>query len=532
MKKTMALVLAVVLALALAIPAMAAGEKPDITDTNGTFTYADLKHDSTTSSLTVKNTGSQAHTFTLYQIFVGDVDDEGTLSNIVWGSGVTTAGQTQYGIAATKAKAVTTAADAKAFADDLVENEYLTGGVTKPDVAANANAEWTGLNPGYYLVLDETSGLGDKDDSVSAYVMQVIGTVTRNAKIDTPDVTKEVKETNDSTAAEGEYGETADYDVGDKVPYKITGTLPSNYAEYETYKTYNFKDTLSDGLDAPTADSITIMLNGTTDIKSNFDVSVNDKVITITLKSDKDLKTIATNATDTIVVEYEATINGDAVKGGTGNVNTVELEFSNNPNKGGEGDKGKTDDTAVVFTYDVEVNKVTGTGNDKTDLAGAGFALYKKYATVPDGKEAAETIAWDNGKQTFTPETGDNWVLVDTIDAGSTTKFTFEGVDAGDYLLVETTTPAGYNSIAPKSFTIEVTITDGAVTNAEGTGEIDLGTLTVSNAITGVTTEIVNEKGSTLPSTGGIGTKIFYTMGAVLVIGAGVVLVSRKRAGE
>ena len=566
LKRMMALVVAMVMVLSMSMAVFAT--EPDISDTNGTFNYTELKHDSTSSSLKVTNIGETSHTFQLYQIFVGDVapvspadPTAATLANITWGSGVTEAGKTALGDATTKAKTLTSATEAKAFADALVESNYLTGANEKT-AAAGADATWTGLNPGYYLVIDkvDTQDGSDtlKNSAYTAYIMQVVGTVTRNAKLDIPSVEKKVQDTNDSKAAtaaanaddynaDGKiWKDSADYDVNDVIPYKITGTLPANFAEYETYKTYTFKDTLSAGLTPPAASGVKVTLDTLdgTDITSLFDVDVTGQVITVSLKATSDLRTNASPAftkDSKIIVSYSATLNDKAVIGAVGNPNTVDLEYSNNPNKGGEGDKGKTpEDKNIVFTYTVNVNKVTGS----QALAGAAFALYKKYDTVPEGKTAATSpIKYDNGKSDYTIPTGENWVLVEQKTAGTATSFGFDRVDDGEYLLVETTTPAGYNSVKPMQFKVEathvaeadnptltsVTGTDSRPSGSTTLAPITLSALTVEGKLSGVTTNVNNESGTVLPSTGGIGTTIFYVIGAILVLGAGIVLVTRRR---
>jgi fimbrial isopeptide formation D2 family protein/LPXTG-motif cell wall-anchored protein len=545
--------------------------EPDISDTNGTFTYTDLKHDSTSSSLTVTNIGETSHTFQLYQIFVGDVAPvspatdpaTATLANITWGSGVTDAGKTALGDATTKAKTLASATEAKAFADALVEGKYLTGADEKT-AAAGAAATWSGLNPGYYLVIDKVDTQGTETTALekgayTAYIMQVVGTVTRNAKLDIPSVEKKVQDTNDSkdataTANADDYNadgkiwkDSADYDVNDVIPYKITGTLPANFAEYETYKTYKFTDTLSAGLTPPAEADVKVTLDSLTgtDIKSLFDVKVTGQKIEVTLKSTADLRTNASPKFDKdskIIVSYSATLNNQAKIGADGNPNTVDLEYSNNPNKGGEGDKGKTpEDKNIVFTYTVNVNKVTGS----QALGGAAFALYKKYVgTLPTGKTAATEIKYDNGKKDYAIPSGEQWVLVEQKTADANTKtFGFDRVDDGEYLLVETTTPAGYNSVKPMQFKVEaahvaedanptltsVTGTDSKPSGSTTLDSITLGALTVEGKLSGVTTNVNNESGTVLPSTGGMGTTIFYIIGVILVLGAGIVLVTRRR---
>jgi len=569
LKKMMALAIAMIMTLAMGITAFAEDSKPDISDTNGNFSYSTLTHDDTTSSLTVKNIGETSHTFELYQIFVGDVtptDPEtnpatATLSNITWGSGITSDGQAALGDASTKAKTLTDAAKAKAFADALMEgsggSSYLTGANEKT-VEAGADAIWTGLNPGYYLVIDKVNTQDGSDklnnSAYTAYIMQVVGTVTRNAKLDVPSVEKKVQDTNDSlgasaTANAADYDDdgkiwkdSADHDVGDVITYKLTGTLPTNYDEYERYY-YAFHDIMQHLTPVSLQDENMVIygLNGTEKINiGHYTVAWYEPRKELEIEFD-DLKKNANVTKDTkIVVEYKVRLDEDAVIGADGNPNEVYLRYSNNPNQGGNVDKGQTPkDLNKVFTYTIEVNKITG----ETALPGAAFALYKKYVgTLPTGKTAVTEIKYDNGKKTYAIPENEQWVLVGQKTAGEDTKFDFERVDDGEYLLVETTTPAGYNSVKPMQFKVEAkhdaesdnpTLTSVTGTDTHGTAAtldpITLGSLTVSGKLSGVSTNINNESGSVLPSTGGMGTTIFYVLGTILVLGAGVLLITRRR---
>ena len=216
-----------------------------------------------------------------------------------------------------------------------------------------------------------------------------------------------------------------------------------------------------------------------------------------------------------VVLTYNCTLNNDAVVGKAGNPNTVHLEFDNNPNKCGEGTPGgKThDDTNIVFTYKTVFNKVD---KDKNPLTGADFKLEKKVK----GKWVDVTTLGDGTNKPA--KTGDT--------TGST--FTFTGLDDGQYKLTETTTPGGYNTIDPIEFTItaehDVKSDNPALTALTGTGDKEF-TMTPDLNAGSLSADIINEKGSTLPSTGGIGTTMFYIIGAIMVIGAGVVLISRRR---
>ena len=218
-----------------------------------------------------------------------------------------------------------------------------------------------------------------------------------------------------------------------------------------------------------------------------------------------------------ITVEYTATLNTNAVIGSAGNPNKVMLEYSNNPNQGGEGNTGKTpEDTVIVFTYKTVVNKVDGEGNP---LTGAEFTL-EKFVKGDDGADEYNTV-----KGTWTP--------IDVVKNAEGTEFTFKGLDDGIYRLTESVTPAGYNTIDPIVFVVtaehDILSDNPALTSLNGeavTGLIDFTPVLDQGALT---TDVVNNAGSILPSTGGIGTTLFYVFGTLLVVGAGVLLVVKKR---
>lgn len=234
---------------------------------------------------------------------------------------------------------------------------------------------------------------------------------------------------------------------------------------------------------------------------------------------------VSLDAATTVVVSYTASLNADAVIGSKGNPNTVNLTYSNNPNKGGNGETGKTpDDKNIIFTYKAVVNKIDGENNP---LKGANFTLEKKDS---NGNYVA-VVSSDGTKVAPTK----------TANSEGTT-FTFTGLDDGEYRLSETTTPAGYNTIDPIIFTItalhEETADDPKLLSLTGKdvrtdlSETDKAQFT--STITGdddgaIKTDIVNKKGSTLPSTGGRGTTMIYIIGAALVVLSGIVLAMRKK---
>lgn len=460
------------------------------------------------NSLTINNTGNTAHTFELYQIFTGDYSN-GTLSNLKWGSGISNDGQKKLGDAGEKAKSIK---DATAFANDV--KPYLTNPTTSTSVAAGSSYKFDNLAAGYYLVKDADGTQANTTGAYTSYIVQVVGKVTQDTKLDVPKVVKKVKDTNDSNDTTSDWQDSADYDIGDEVPYQITGTMPSNFADYSTYK-YVFTDTMSKGLTY--SDKTATIKIGKTDVTSSFTEAVTTKedgstVVTWTCDNLKEIKNVTLDENTTVVVTYSATLNKDAVIGAAGNPNTVNLTYSNNPNKGGEGETGKTpDDKNIVFTYKVVVNKVA---QDNKALAGAEFTLSKVNA-----KDTSTVV------KTFT--------LTGNPERDATT-FTATGLDDGTYVLKETKTPAGYNTIADQYFTItathDQTSDNPALVSLSGdklTGSI---TFTADKDAGSLTTDVVNEKGSTLPSTGGIGTTIFYVAGCALVVLAGVMITARKRA--
>ena len=487
-KKFASLLLALVMVLGLSITASAAD----------------------TYSITINN-NAEGHTYEAYQIFTGDLSGT-TLSNIVWGSGVSEAGQTALGDAAAKAESLKTEADAKAFAKEVAP--YLTTAAGSANTVTDGKYVISGLAAGYYLVKDQDRSLTGDNDSYTEYIIKVVSNTTASPKSGVPTVEKKVKDINDSTddAMTG-WQDSADHDIGDSVSFQLKATLADNVSSYTTYKVV-FHDTLSKGLNYN--NNAKVYIDGTETNGFTVTVTVNaDGTTTLTVSCD-DVKALGAGNSSVITVEYTATLNDNAVLGSAGNPNEVYLEYSNNPNKSEKGDNetGNTPkDKVIVFTYKVIINKITKNpdydpkvegSKEYIPLKGAGFTLYKKNA-------AGEYVA-----------------VGSELKGDDMTTFTWNGLDDGDYKLVETTTPAGYNTIADIEFTItaeHVVLSDNpTLTSLSGgdkfTGEVSTGA---------VSADIENQSGSTLPETGGIGTTIFYVVGGILVVGAVVLLVTKKR---
>ena len=477
----------------------------------------------TTYSITINNS-TAGHTYEAYQIFTGDLaekDGAKILSNIVWGSGVSEAGQTALGDAAAKAETLKTEADAKAFAKAVAP--YLTTAAGSANTVTDGKYVISGLAAGYYLVKDQDDSLTGDNDSYTEYIIQVVGNVTATPKSDVPEVQKKVKDINDSTdTTKTDWQDSADYDIGDSIPFQLKATLADNVSSYTTYKVV-FHDTLSKGLTYN--NDAKVYIDGTE--TNGFTVTA-DGTTTLTVSCD-DVKALGAGNSSVITVEYTAKLNENAVLGSAGNPNEVYLEYSNNPNKSenGNNETGETPkDVVIVFTYKTIINKVD---SENAPLTGAAFKLEK----LIKGKDGAAGT-WTTVKEFTVDET--------------TTSFTFSGLDDGQYKLTETKTPAGYNTIDPIYFVIEatpdatadtpaLTVLKAYLTDENGnkktevkdgeTVNIDLGTVDLTAG--SITTTVVNKSGSELPSTGGIGTTIFYVLGGVLVLAAVVLLVTKKR---
>ena len=437
-----------------------------------------------TYTITINN-DKTGHTYEAYQIFTGKLSNN-VLSDIQWGTGISEEGkaalqeaykaETADGVA----EAIAKENNAAAFADKAAA--YLT-----EEAATSIEGEGTytisGLKPGYYLVKDRTvSG----NDAYTDYIVEVVENSTVDPKSSIPSVEKKVQE--NSTEA---WQDAADYNIGDNVPFKLTATLGSNLSGYETYKLV-FHDELSNGLAFNNDVKVTVgekVLN-----TGDFSVVSSGNQLTVTID---DVLKHGAEAGSKVTVEYTAKLNENAVIGSAGNPNKVTLEFSNNPNSESTGTT--PEDKVIVFTYQLDVNKTDG----EKPLAGAGFTLYRQE---------------DSG-----------WVKVgEEVKGEDMTSFTWEGLDAGHYKLVETTTPAGYNTMKDIEFDITASYDlDSADPQLKSLNGGDLFTGEVSTGV--LTGTVVNNAGSTLPETGGMGTKLFYGLGGILVAGAAILLVAKKR---
>ncbi len=533
-KKLLAALLAVAMVCAMAIPAFA-GTEGDIT------TW---------------------HSFSAFQIFKGDVKGNNIkdfkISNVTWGSNIadnpaafldqlkadSTLGTQFQFIDATDANTAQKVLEviskwddsdaySIAFARSVCHYLYPDANANpKPAVEGGGGSDHIHFDEaGYYLVVDTTPfNPGDIDHAYNSFLLMVTRdnwNVPITPKAEKPSVKKEVFDNfdNQDGTSTGDFGSSADHAINEKFQFKLTATLPASTDHaYDYYDKYSviFHDTLSDGITYDKddeLDSVVIKSNGntynitdsskytidTTDLESQNSFVVNIDVKACAKDAGFDLNNGAT-----ITVTYTAHLNEKAfvntAGGDTSNINKVYLTYSNNPRD--ESSIGKTPESTPVYVYTYQLNNTKRQNTvDGPALAGAGFKLYSDaecnnevglyqegefYYPIKDatGKKAVEMISGENGQ------------------------FNVKGLDAGTYYLKETITPAGYDTCGVTPVTIKADHSGNDHVNLEGSN------LTIVNKKAG---------GITLPSTGGIGTTIFYVVGGGLMVAAIVLLVTKKR---
>ena len=555
MKKLASLLLALVMALALTVPAFAAGE---------------------TYSITVKNTKDSisinGNTYSAYKLFDVTYDDQDhvayTVSENFANFTYTTNEKAYKGdalityLATLSDDAAALDAFAKAALAYATANSIAAAGTaTAADETATISLE----EPGYYLVTG-TATAPDKQTVTAACALTTAKpTAEIDVKADAPSVDKKIVEGDKLVDAN-------EANIGDSVTYKITSKVP-NMKGYDDY-IFVLEDTLSKGL---TFNDDVVITIGTKTLEKDTDY-------TLTVTKDETSKTTSLKIVfknfinyttgDAIIVTYSATLNQDANLDPTvGNPNKVKLIYSNNPNfdySGIEvpGDGVPTGETpeSVTKTYvtGIKITKVDGTDSTKT-LTGAKFEIkgegmkvvlvnkemYKEstngtYYMLKNGTYTTTAPVTDKTSAGYNADSYDSTttkyekvtvVNKDTISTeinatgyvNENGVLTFEGLGAGTYTITELVAPNGYN-LLKESITVTITATNATLdgcTWAVKSGNTDL---TATDHLFGLT--VANNAGAELPSTGGIGTTIFYVVGSVLVIGAAVVLITRKRMGK
>lgn len=536
-KKLLAALLAVAMVCAMAIPAFA-------------FESWETKEDL-----------NKNHGYIAFQIFKGVISkDNPTLSDVTWGSHITNPddflkklkdapiiGAQFHSIDATDATDAATVQkvlaviskwhdsddDSIAFARFVCHYLYSNGAAPDSDIVSG-NSSITIPEAGYYLIVDNIDfSNGDDYHAYNSFLLvnvpQAVQTsynVTINHKVVKPTVEKKVYDNfdNQDGTSTGDFGSSADHAINEKFQFQLIAKLPAGRDEGRAYDYYDkytvcFNDTLSEGITYDGLDSVVIESNGTpydiTNDSSKYDIDISN------LKSQNsfvvkihDVKNCVANLNDgaTITVTYTAHLNDKAyvniAGGSTSNINKVYLTYSNNPKD--ESSIGKTPESTPVYVYTYQLNNTKHQDSETGPvLQGAGFRLYSDKACTQEVKLYQK----DNFYFPIKDATDKDKDAVQMI-SGQDGQFNVKGLDAGTYYLRETKTPDDYSACPDTEIVISAT---HDVNNVSLSGNL-------SN-------KIINKKagGITLPSTGGIGTTLFYVVGGGLMVAAIVLLVTKKR---
>ena len=519
MKKLLSLVLSVAMVVAMGVTVFAASDyKITVTNTN-------------------PNISINGKTYTAYKIFSASYSTSDP-NAIVYSKDTTCLDVTYEGKTGDELVAWLAteegSSNVRAFADYVYTTYIKDKDVTGVSATANGETAEIDLNaPGYYLVYGDATATNGKEDASNVAVAVSLTTakpsVTINPKADAPSLDKQIKhnETN-------EWGVVGDNQIGDTVEFRTITTVPDT-TEYTSY-TYKIHDTMSAGLTSNVKSQADIQIKIDNDKTLNgkyYSVEADGNTFTVTVDIINAVKDGVLTTANRLYTYYTGVLNSNAKIYDEGNQdNTAYLEYSNSPYDEGT---GKTVDKKVYdWTFKMGVNKVD---SDNKPLTGAKFVLSKtNNLTVEANNEGVPTstenliglINNGNGTYTVAPSdyTGETTYV---IEAGNVT---IKGLDdAVDYYLYETAAPAGYNKLTkPVQFKIAVD-TEGYGTDGSKTPSPTV-TVGTSAASTTLSTDVVNKTGTELPSTGGIGTTIFYVIGGILMVGAGVILISRKRTNK
>ena len=527
-KKLLAALLAVAMVCAMAIPAFAYDTKEDL----------DTKHE-----------------YDAFQIFKGDVSDDNTkISHVEWGKNIPhpedflpklradSTLSSEFANADSLQKVLDVMKDWKTSDDNSIAFARFVCNYIYTDANANSTPVKQGGHTGgfeldeagYYLIVD-TSPFSDGDSyhAYNSFLLKVNKAhyhVQITPKVVKPTVEKKVYD-NDDGSSSGDnngWGSSADHAINEEFKFRLIATLPASEKgrAYDYYNEYAvlFNDTLSNGITYDRLDSVVINSNGHTyDIpkdspKYNVDVShlESDHSFVVSIP---DVKTCVADAGfnlndgATITVTYTAHLNEKAyvntVGGGTDNKNSVYLEYSNNPRISTSLDY-TPESEVCVYTYQLNNTKYRDDDTPGNELAGAGFRLYSDKACT----EEQEVKLYKEGAFYYPIKDATDKDAVQMMISGQDGQFNVRGLDAGTYYLKETKTPDDYSACPDKEIVISAT---HDVYNVSLAGNL-------SN-------KIINKKagGITLPSTGGIGTTIFYVVGGGLMVAAIVLLVTKKR---
>ena len=565
-RKILTLVLVLMMVLAMAVPAMAAPGDYTITITN------------------TDANSSTGHKYHAYQILAGTLDSTGHIlteiewgANIVSGAAFISALQAETDLVVDGANIFASATSAEDVAEILAQAKYHTSkilsafakvatarveadGVAAVAASTAADAPYTIEIPvgmaGYYLVKDDPTVLaGQVNKDVSNYILQVVGNVTVEHKGSIPTIDKKVSEAGES------YHDSILTGINTTHHYRIVAELPDDYDSYDNYY-LEFSDKMSKELTFEPVYSVYVVLRtgGTTRIEvdpSCYDVTsaaidpsaaempggthlrvvLNDIKTLIAKETGLD---ITLTSEDAVVIKYTAHVNSKAVVTPEGIPNEATLIYSNDPNTGGKG-KTNPDETNV---YPINLNLLKIDGKDSTALDGAKFVLTRLYNEGSGTHtEYAKLDANNKVDQWYHHAEGDGCAAdnadhlaavaahqlgtVLTTAAGSINVY---GLDTGSYTLKEIEAPDGYNKLVEGvHFTVNATIDETNDVIAGMTGTTNQGSITFEPTTATVMLTIPNFKGDVLPSTGGMGTTLFYILGSIMVACAAVLLITKKR---
>ena len=499
-------------------PDTVAGGTADTTAAEGTPTAAAGEKAAAQRTITINN-NTAGHTYKAYQIFKGGLSQDGTiLSDIQWGDGVNSTAlltALKKDMGEKFGEDCTTAAEVAEVLAGLKDDATALSAVA---VVINQNlnnangTQSTGTGPytitvpsdGYYLVRDE--GTVTAADGGTNFILQVTGnaTVTPKTTDTVPTVDKKVRADSHGIS---HLSKDAFVEVGSKAHFSITATIPNNLTSYTEY-TFQIVDTMSNGLTyqndlkVHTGDGVTTL---TAD--KDYKMDVNDQTITVTLVSDY----VLANQGKTVVITYSAAVNSNALNREK-ETNSVKVVYSNNP-AAPDSTAETVEKVVYVYNFDIVINKVDG-ADETNKLQGAEFILSKQN---DGGNDLYYTWNEINGSVEWVPEK-DGATKYTTDENGVAS---FKGLNIGHYCLEEVKAPDGYNTLkGPVDVYIAAdaqngVITTNAIQNEQGHYQ--------------VTSQITNNKGTVLPSTGGIGTTIFYVVGGLLMVGAAILLITKKR---